>query len=282
MSWRLPPHSCGALSGHGEAGEQPVRGADLLGTNTSFYFPFPEYHPLCSVQFKVHRFILHSVVTNWKIDGSIIRTRSGERWRCDPYADRPNYSSYSSSLVSTYLSPPPESRWRRTSSDSALYQKLNNPQSSNNQKSASEQNSPEYCGAGMDDVKPSADLLQSLLREQPEQLQPVKEEPRLVTMAGGGALVIPAGYTKAGPQYHAHSGSSSPVSPAPPPLYSPGQPGQLPHHPQQPFLPPQQNNLEEKFQKFRLDCQPQFQDSGGNYLTQNPGTPTTGEHDVLQ
>ena len=69
-------------------------------------------------------------------------------------------------------------------------------------------------------------------------------------------------------QYHAHSGSSSPVSPGPPPIYSP-------HH-HQPFLPHQQNNLEEKFQKFRLDCQPQFQDSGGNYLTQNPGTPTTG------
>jgi len=177
--------------------------------------------------------------------------------------------------VSTYLSPPPESRWRRTSSDSALYQKLNNPQSSNNQKSASEQSSPEYCGAGLEDVKPSADLLQSLLREPQDQLQSVKEEPRLVTMGGSGALVSsPGRLPSPGPQYHAHSGSSSPVSPAPPPLYSPGQ--LPPHHQQQPFLPPQQNNLEEKFQKFRLDCQPQFQDSGGNYLTQNPGTPTTG------
>lgn len=178
--------------------------------------------------------------------------------------------------MSTYLSPPPESRWRRTSSDSALYQKLNNPQSSNNQKSASEQNSPEYCGAGLEDVKPSADLLQSLLREPPDQLQCVKEEPpRLVTMTGGGLVSqTPGRLPSPGPQYRpAHSGSSSPVSPAPPPLYSPGQ---LPHHQHQPFLPPQQNNLEEKFQKFRLDCQPQFQDSGGNYLTQNPGTPTTG------
>ena len=37
------------------------------------------------------------------------------------------------------------------------------------------------------------------------------------------------------------------------------------------------NQLEEKFQKFRLDCQPQFQDSGGSYLQHtNPATPTTG------
>ena len=221
--------------------------------------------------FWIHCF--YSIVTNWKMDGSVIRTRSGERWRCDPYADRQSY--YSSSLVSTYLSPPPESRWRRTSSDSALYQKLNNPQSSNNQKSASEQSSPEYCGAALEDVKPSADLLQSLLREPQDQLQSVKKEPRLVTMGGSGALVSsPGRLPSPGPQYHAHSGSSSPVSPAPPPLYSPGQ--LPPHHQQQHFLPPQQNNLEEKFQKFRLDCQPQFQDSGGNYLTQNPGTPTTG------
>ena len=87
---------------------------------------------------------------------------------------------------------------RRTSSDSALYQKLNNP--SNNQKSASEQGSPEFCGAGglETDVKPPAELLQSLMREQPgDQLQPVKEEPRLVSMAGGAALVTTLpGYTK--------------------------------------------------------------------------------------
>ena len=32
--------------------------------------------------------------------------------------------SYYSSSLSTYLSPPPENRWRRTASDSALYQSV--------------------------------------------------------------------------------------------------------------------------------------------------------------
>ena len=91
--------------------------------------------------------------------GGAIRNRSGERrWDSSPYSDR-NY--YSSSLVTTYLSPPPESRWRRTSSDSALYQKLTQP-TSPNQKSPSEQGSPEYSPAG-DDVKPAPELLETLL-----------------------------------------------------------------------------------------------------------------------
>ena len=44
--------------------------------------------------------------------GGAIRTRgSGERrWENSPYGSDRNY--YSSSLVSTYLSPPPESRWK--------------------------------------------------------------------------------------------------------------------------------------------------------------------------
>merc|ERR1719208_655371 len=76
--------------------------------------------------------------------GGAIRNRSGERrYDSSPYSDR---SYYSSSLVTSYLSPPPESRWRRTSSDSALYQKLTQP-ASPNQKSPSEQGSPEYSPA---------------------------------------------------------------------------------------------------------------------------------------
>lgn len=43
-------------------------------------------------------------------------------------------------------------------------------------------------------------------------------------------------------------------------------------------MPPQTNNLEQEFQRFRLECPPhgQFQDTGGNNFINNPGTPTTG------
>ena len=164
--------------------------------------------------------------------GGAIRNRSGERrWESSsPYSER-NY--YSSSLVTTYLSPPPESRWRRTSSDSALYQKLTQP-ASPNQKSPSEQGSPEYSPAS-DDVKPAPELLETLLREGEQQLGTVKEEP----------------------QYHHQSNRvPSPVSP---------------HYAQQTFQPPpqQHHHLEKEFRRFRLDvdCPPQFQDSGGNYTT---------------
>jgi hypothetical protein len=64
------------------------------------------------------------------------------------------------------------------------------------------------------------------------------------------------------PHQQYHSGSSSP-------LY------------QQPYLPHQTNNLEQEFQRFRLDCPPhaqftdtQFHDTGGNTFINNPGTPT--------
>ena len=171
--------------------------------------------------------------------GGAIRNRSGERrWDSSPYSDR-NY--YSSSLVTTYLSPPPESRWRRTSSDSALYQKLTQP-TSPNQKSPSEQGSPEYSPAG-DDVKPAPELLETLLREGEQQLQTVKEEPQ---------------YQPQSNRVSHQSGSSSPVSP---------------HYTQPTFLPPHQHHhshhLEKEFRRFRLDvdCPPQFQDSGGNYTT---------------
>ena len=51
--------------------------------------------------------------------------------------------------VTTYLSPPPEARWRRTSSDSALYQKLTAPSSPTTCPSPtkSEHGSPEYSSA---------------------------------------------------------------------------------------------------------------------------------------
>ena len=175
--------------------------------------------------------------------------RSGERrYDSSPYSDR---SYYSSSLVTSYLSPPPESRWRRTSSDSALYQKLNNPQSPAAAKSPSEGGSPDYCSSQGEDVKPPPALLQSLLQE--DHLHTVKEEPGVIINGGSSS--------------HYHSGSSSPVSP----LYTPQsfQQQQQQHHHHH-----QQNNLEEKFEKFRLDCPPpRFQDS----LQHNPGTPTTGD-----
>ena len=91
------------------------------------------------------------------------RNRSGERrWdTASPYCGGQERGYYSSSLVSTYLSPPPESRWRRTSSDSALYQKLTaSPQQG--KKSSSEQGSPDYTVVN-EDVKPSAELLHNLL-----------------------------------------------------------------------------------------------------------------------
>jgi len=177
--------------------------------------------------------------------GGAIRTRSGERrWDSSPYSDKSPY--YSSSLVTTYLSPPPESRWRRTISDSALYQKLTNPPSPSSQRCPSEQGSPEYCSPVSDqDVKPPPELLQSL-RE--DLLHPVKEEP-------GGIIN--------GDESHSQYPVSSSGHQSPVPLYT------------SQYLPQQQNNLEEKFQKFRLE--PPFQDSGGNFLQQhNPSTPTTG------
>merc|ERR1719500_1769832 len=108
--------------------------------------------------------------------GGAMRTRiSGERrWENSPYGSDRNY--YSSSLVSTYLSPPPESRGRRTHSDSALYQKLAAAQ----QAGGSEQGSPVQESRQADsDIKPSQELLNSLLLREGDFLpdSKVKEEP---------------------------------------------------------------------------------------------------------
>ena len=185
--------------------------------------------------------------------------RSGERrYDSSPYSDRYNYSS---SLVTSYLSPPPESRWRRTSSDSALYQKLTGSQQQQSpahqpaavydNQSPSEGGSPEYCSQ-LEDVKPPRALLQSLLQET------VKEEPGVIVNGGGSS--------------HYHSGSSSPVSP----LYTTHQSFQPPPPLQQQHPSQQHNNLEEKFEKFRLDCPPPSGTRFPDNLQHNPGTPTTG------
>jgi len=213
--------------------------------------------------------------------GGAIRNRSGERrWDSSPYGTDRGY--YSSSL-STYLSPPPESRWRRTSSDSALYQKLN--QAPQNQKSSSEQCSPEYAGAGLlnEDVKPSPELLNSLLKD--GELLPVKEEPSVpVTVSpasvNGGLETFQQSPKSTqvscttGPQ----SSPTTPLSPPCPsqPAYHSGSSSPSPLY-QQPYLP-HTNNLEQEFQRFRLDCPPhsQFHDNRGSLIITNPGTPTTG------
>ena len=197
--------------------------------------------------------------------GGAIRNRSGERrWESSsPYSER-NY--YSSSLVTTYLSPPPESRWRRTSSDSALYQKLTQP-ASPNQKSPSEQGSPEYSSAG-EDVKPAPELLETLLREGEKQLQTLKEEPvgpqqqqqqqyQQSSRVGSPAVV----QNSHSPHSSYHSASSSPV----PPHYT--QPAFLPPH------QPTQHNLEKEFRRFHLDCPPHFQDSGGHFTNTGQSRP---------
>ena len=210
------------------------------------------------------------------------RNRSGERrWDNSPYSDRsPVQPYYSSSLVTSYLSPPPESRWRRTSSDSAIYQKPNNPPTptSPNQKSSSEQGSPEYSPAS-EDIKPPPELLQSLLRD--DHLHTVKEEPGMIHV--NGVSNVDNRLASPGPGSQYNSGSSSPVVMYPP------------HQSHQSYnLPPrQQNNLEEKLQNFHLDCpsrvsqvstvssgghgQYQEQDSGSYLQHNNPSTPTTGD-----
>ena len=164
-------------------------------------------------------------------------------------------------MVTTYLSPPPESRWRRTSSDSALYQKLTQPASPNQKSSPSEQGSPEYSSAG-EDVKPAPELLETLLREGEKQLQTLKEESVVAgqyqqsSRVGSPAVPHNSPHSPHSPHNsHSsyHSASSSPVSP---------------HYTQPAFLPahqPAQHNLEKEFRRFHLDCPPQFQDSGGHF-----------------
>lgn len=86
--------------------------------------------------------------------GGAMRNRSGDR-RWDgtgPYGGERGSGYYSSSL-STYLSPPPESRWRRTSSDSALYQ------SAAKAGAAPQGGSSEAGSPFGEDLKPSPDLL---------------------------------------------------------------------------------------------------------------------------
>eukprot|EP00092_Neocalanus_flemingeri_P012519 GFUD01013494.1.p1 GENE.GFUD01013494.1~~GFUD01013494.1.p1 ORF type:complete len:469 (+),score=98.33 GFUD01013494.1:1120-2526(+) len=225
--------------------------------------------------------------------GGAMRNRSGERrWDTSPYGTDRGY--YSSSL-STYLSPPPESRWRRTSSDSALYQKLNQPHP--NQKVSSEHGSPDY-GSVNEDIKPPPELLNNLLLKEGD-LLPVKEEPpsnltNMTNMNGGGMDAYQ--HATKSPQVPCTTGqpTSNPNSPLSPVTLSPPCRPRMQHgldlHQQyhsgstspiyqQPYMPPQTNNLEQEFQRFRLDCPPhgQYQDTGGNLIINNPGTPTTGK-----
>jgi len=208
-----------------------------------------------------------------EVGGGAIRNRSGERrWENSPYDPRGGGSYYSSSL-STYLSPPPESRWRRTASDSALYQKLNQSKGGNRdqeqQGGGSEQGSPVqehlFNGGGESDIKPPPELLSSLLLKEGEPLPDVKEEP---TVNGGHHLTelppAPA-YPTQPPQ--------SPSSPSSPLYHSGSSSPQYHSTVQQQYRPPA--NLEQEFQRFRLDC-PAYQDTGGGGLNiNNPETPTT-------
>ena len=122
-----------------------------------------------------------------------------------------------------------------------------------------------------EDIKPPPELLQTLLRDPAPSLHTVKEE------AAQLQQLHQLQRASCHPAYTHHSGSSSPVSPvaAVSPLYT--APAAYQHPAPAPAL--HHNQLEEKFQKFRLDCQPQFQDSGGSYLQHtNPATPTTGPY----
>ena len=206
--------------------------------------------------------------------GGAIRTRgSGERrWENSPYGSDRNY--YSSSLVSTYLSPPPESRWkiiqiqaemkfgfrwRRTHSDSALYQKL---AATGQQAGGSEHGSPVQDSRHLDsDVKPSQELLNSLLLREGDFLpdSKVKEEPGSPHGINGNlgnysppqlppsphSPLSPVSPTLQRPQYLPPSGTTSPSFPN--------------------FPPAQQSALEQEFSRFRLDPPPggqQYQDLG--------------------
>jgi len=190
--------------------------------------------------------------------GGAMRTRiSGERrWENSPYGSDRNY--YSSSLVSTYLSPPPESRWRRTHSDSALYQKLAAAQ----QAGGSEQGSPVQESRQADsDIKPSQELLNSLLLREGDFLpdSKVKEEPGSPRGVNGNlenysppqlppsphSPLSPVSPTLQRPQYLPPSGTTSTSFPN--------------------FPPAQQSALEQEFSRFRLDPPPggqHYQDLG--------------------
>ena len=133
-----------------------------------------------------------------------------------------------------------------------------------------------------EDIKPPPELLQTLLRDPAPSLHTVKEEAaqlqQLHQLHRASCPPAAAGHNTHPVYTHTHhSGSSSPVSPvaAVSPLYT--APAAYQHPAPAPAL--HHNQLEEKFQKFRLDCQPQFQDSGGSYLQHtNPATPTTGPY----
>jgi len=213
--------------------------------------------------------------------GGAIRTRiSGDRrWENSPYGSDRNY--YSSSLVSTYLSPPPESRWRRTHSDSALYQKLAAAQ----QAGGSEQGSPVQESRQTDaDIKPSQELLNSLLLREGDFLSDskVKEEPGSPRGINGN----PDNYSPPQLPPSPHS-PLSPVSPSlQRPQYLPPSGTTSPSFPN--FPPAQQSALEQEFSRFRLDPPPggqHYQDLGlmgrpqpaqeHNTGPTSPHTPTT-------
>ena len=99
--------------------------------------------------------------------GGAMRNRSGDRrWDTSPYGgDRNGYSS----SLSTYLSPPPESRWRRTASDSALYQSVKPPAPP---EASSEGGSP--VSLNLEDLKPSAEFLAQFYPMSEVQIKQVK------------------------------------------------------------------------------------------------------------
>ena len=206
--------------------------------------------------------------------GGAIRTRSSERrWETSPYGGDRNY--YSSSLVSTYLSPPPESRfksptvscrskildfrWRRTHSDSALYQKLAAAQQAGGSGGASSsQGSPVQDSRQQDaDVKPSQELLNSLLLREGDFLSEskVKEEP-------GSPHGINGNLENYSPPQLPPS-PHSPLSPVSPTLQRPQYlpPADTTSSSFPNFSPAQQSALEQEFSRFRLDP-PHYQDLG--------------------
>ena len=149
-------------------------------------------------------------------------------------------------------------RWRRTHSDSALYQKLAAAQ----QAGGSEQGSPVQDSRHQEsDVKPSQELLNSLLLREGDFLpdSKVKEEPGSPHGINGNlenysppqlppsphSPLSPVSPTLQRPQYLPPSGTSSPSFPN--------------------FPPAQQSALEQEFSRFRLDPPPgghQYQDLG--------------------
>jgi len=225
--------------------------------------------------------------------GGAIRNRSSERQRwvgdSSPYeTGRPPGSGSGGggggppSPWHSYLSPPPESRWRRTSSDSALYQKLTQVSVSGDTDSNCEPHGPptpnmhphpsSEAGFNGTDVKPSPEILTNLLLKERGAMPNVKEEPG-ETQGGESSM-------------SAFNHPSSPTGAAPPSLHHP----LYPQHrssssPSLPFqgdalyraqgvVKPLSSPLEQQFQQFRLEtpraqAQHQHQDPPDGINTKN-------------